>query len=508
MGKTPQGITTPGGRPYTKENPHSSEFGPKDSGVGRQLPVVDNMIIDQIETENKELPEINPFQRQGIFRSLVRIRSSSLSNNKTKTQDVNVMQTEKYLSEPRSDVVEKVKNLEEQLKAAQNEIKELKQLLRDQLSKNNYSSVDSSEEEDLVAKETAWIMQKNRKRRIQHSPEEKQSKSIPKVIEGPKITEKPEGSKNKKPPPVVLGNVENYTEINKTLQANKLNFRANLMNNNQLKINVDNELEYRNLTGYLNNTKIEWHTYENKQTRPIRVMVRNLHPSCNPEDIKDELLSNNFMIIDVVNKTKKIKDKGITKQIPLPLFLLSFANTEDIKKIYEIKYLCHMAVKIEAVRSNKLMPQCKRCQRYEHTQKFCKREPICVRCAGNHLTINCQMPKDKTPKCSNCAEAHPASYRGCLVAKELQKRRNNRNKPAITQTNRERTFSSSKVVKEITYADLVKERTIEQPKQNSNDVLSMKQMMQSIIDKMNEFSTRLERMEMVNSRAIAHNSKK
>jgi hypothetical protein len=34
-----------------------------------------------------------------------------------------------------------------------------------------------------------------------------------------------------------------------------------------------------------------------------------------------------------------------------------------------------------------------------------------------------RMPKTraKSPKFVNCREAHPANYRGCMVAKELQK---------------------------------------------------------------------------------------
>ena len=35
-----------------------------------------------------------------------------------------------------------------------------------------------------------------------------------------------------------------------------------------------------------------------------------------------------------------------------------------------------------------------------------------------------QKPKEIPPKCYNCAEKHPANYRGCVVAKELQAFRN------------------------------------------------------------------------------------
>lgn len=51
--------------------------------------------------------------------------------------------------------------------------------------------------------------------------------------------------KIQEPPPVVLSNIKGHSVINQMLQTKKLNFKANLMNNNQLKINVGTEPEYR-----------------------------------------------------------------------------------------------------------------------------------------------------------------------------------------------------------------------------------------------------------------------
>ena len=105
--------------------------------------------------------------------------------------------------------------------------------------------------------------------------------------------------------------------------------------------------------------------------------------------------------------------------------MLVFDNTEDINKIYGIKQILGIVVKIEALRKvSSLIPQCKRCQGYNHTQRFCQLEPRCVRCAGKHHTKECLKSKDSSPTCVNCHEHHPASYRGCEVAKTLQKKRN------------------------------------------------------------------------------------
>lgn len=43
-----------------------------------------------------------------------------------------------------------------------------------------------------------------------------------------------------------------------------------------------------------------------------------------------------------------------------------------------------------------------------------------MKCTGKHLTKDCKKPIDAT----QCGEPHSANYKGCMVAKELQKLRN------------------------------------------------------------------------------------
>jgi hypothetical protein len=99
------------------------------------------------------------------------------------------------------------------------------------------------------------------------------------------------------------------------------------------------------------------------------------------------------IIADVINKGLKIimatlilsnKDK-----YPLAMFMLMFEHGEDIKKIYEIETIQGVRVKIENVRISKLIPQCKHCQGYGHTQKYSNLQPKCVKCAGDHNTKQC-----------------------------------------------------------------------------------------------------------------------
>uniref|UniRef100_A0A1B0DM52 Pre-C2HC domain-containing protein n=1 Tax=Phlebotomus papatasi TaxID=29031 RepID=A0A1B0DM52_PHLPP len=85
--------------------------------------------------------------------------------------------------------------------------------------------------------------------------------------------------------------------------------------------------------------------------------------------------------------------------------------------------LLHCLVQFEAPHVKKEIVQCKNCQYFGHTKSYCNRKPKCVKCAGNHLTEAClKVRNDGAAKCSNCNGDHPASYRGCVVHKELQKK--------------------------------------------------------------------------------------
>lgn len=83
-------------------------------------------------------------------------------------------------------------------------------------------------------------------------------------------------------------------------------------------------------------------------------------------------------------------------------------------------------------KNNNLIPQCKRCQAFGHTQSYCRRDYACVKCAGKHATEKCTLKKDQKPKCVN-RDHHVTNYKGCPIAKDQQERRN---KSLITRRQR------------------------------------------------------------------------
>ena len=170
--------------------------------------------------------------------------------------------------------------------------------------------------------------------------------------------------------------------------------------------------------------------------------------------------------------------------------MLTFDNSENTEKVFDIRHLQHMKINVEAIKSGKQIPQCKLCQRYGHTKKFCRHKLVCVKCAGNHVSTECTLPKESPARCSNCRKSHPCNYCGCVVAKELPKRRNVQSNKQ--QKPSQKTFTSNKVVEGVSYSQMAAPKSQPtQPNPMQTKQLSLKQLMYKMMTRMDEFSQRL-----------------
>lgn len=80
------------------------------------------------------------------------------------------------------------------------------------------------------------------------------------------------------------------------------------------------------------------------------------------------------------------------------------------------------------------LPQCTRCQGFNHTRKYCNVNPVCVKCAGPHLTHTCTKTRDTPATCTHCQQPHPANYRDLVTrlrSKSGQQPANNTHLPIL-----------------------------------------------------------------------------
>ena len=155
-----------------------------------------------------------------------------------------------------------------------------------------------------------------------------------------------------------------------------------------------------------------FHTYQLKQERPFRVVLRNIHHSANLDELKFELLKLGHEVINISNIRHRI-----SKNL-LSLFFIDLKQKSNNKQIYNINRLMNSAVKIEPPLTRKEIVKCKRCERYGHTQKYCNHNCRCVKCAGTH-PIDLTKSPETPAKWIHCQGDHPANYEGCSAYKTL-----------------------------------------------------------------------------------------
>ena len=176
---------------------------------------------------------------------------------------------------------------------------------------------------------------------------------------------------------------------------------------------------YRKRVKYFKEDNIFYHTYQLKEERAYRIVIKYLHHSTNTEDIRQELSELGHNVRNVINaQHRTIKEQ-------LKLFFVDLETVENNKEIYNIKALQNKIIQIEPLRVKKNnIIQCMGCQQYGHTKSYCNKPFMCVKCGGTHNSKECKKNKETPAKCALCEGNHPVNYNGCEHYHNLIKRNN------------------------------------------------------------------------------------
>ncbi|KAL4085138.1 hypothetical protein QTP88_027430 [Uroleucon formosanum] len=161
-------------------------------------------------------------------------------------------------------------------------------------------------------------------------------------------------------------------------------------------IQTSNPEAYRTLVHYLRNEKAEFHTFQLKEDKPMRIVIRNLHPSTSTEMIKNELEHRLYEVRQVTQ---------VISKIPLPLFFVDLEPTDHSKEIFKLESILHTKIKIEEPHKPKIISQCQNCQAYGHTKAYCGYSPRCVRCGDDHSSSACPNSRQDPMRCAFCTGA-------------------------------------------------------------------------------------------------------
>jgi len=253
--------------------------------------------------------------------------------------------------------------------------------------------------------------------------------TIGKNNSNPNTSTKPQP--NPRPPPIYIYGVTNYRAMLNNLQEviEAERFHTKTLSNNTVKVNTHSIEGYRQLIRHLNNENIVHHTYQLKQDRAYRIVLRDLHHSIPTEDIKEELQTYGHTARNIINIRHRVSKE------PLPMFFVDLEPAANNKEIYKLEYLQNTKIRVEAPRIKNSIIQCTRCQDYGHSKTYCRKPYNCVKCGKSHDSQTCTKPKDTPATCALCNGNHPANYKGCTVYRDLKAKRYPQ-RPAERTTNK------------------------------------------------------------------------
>jgi hypothetical protein len=244
--------------------------------------------------------------------------------------------------------------------------------------------------------------------------------------------------KEVKPPPIFIPNISNIKQMITSVESviPKTEYTYKCLAGNKVKICPLSIDSYRQLVRKLNDEKISFHTFQVKQDRAFKVVLKNMHSSTDANDIKVAIEEKGHKVRNVAN----IRD--FKTKLPLSMFYVDLEPSQNNKDIYQIQYLMNAKIVFEPPRRRPDVVQCKKCQEYGHTKSYCWYPFRCVKCGQNHDTAMCKKSKSDPPKCALCEGSHPANYKGCAIYREIK----NKLYPPMRQRSLEQRKSTSETI--------------------------------------------------------------
>jgi hypothetical protein len=185
------------------------------------------------------------------------------------------------------------------------------------------------------------------------------------------------------------------------------NYSTRSMANNIIKINCNSLETYRKMVEFMKENIIIYHSYQPKDERPYRVVIKHLRHTVDLKDIIDELSGLGHKVRNIINA------KHCQMKEPFNLFFIDLEPADNNKEVYKITALQNKVIEIEQPNKPKHIIQCTRCQLYGHSKTYGKRPYLCVKCGEQQNSTTCKKSKNTPAKCSLCGGAHTANYKGC-----------------------------------------------------------------------------------------------
>jgi hypothetical protein len=133
---------------------------------------------------------------------------------------------------------------------------------------------------------------------------------------------------------------------------------------------------FQAITGTLCSRKesecVSFHTFSLAEDQCVRLLLKNVGKRMPEGEIRGALEAILINVQAVMQLRSKRRDRDLEKDRPVaPHFTVSVARGPDVAKVRPLTDICSLWIQVETYNARKRSLQCKRCQRFGHTQSNC-----------------------------------------------------------------------------------------------------------------------------------------
>lgn len=216
--------------------------------------------------------------------------------------------------------------------------------------------------------------------------------------------EQPEKTRRIRVPPIIIRDKTKFTDISRELYQKKIDYGKAMTVSEGVKVHPLTFENYKKIVEILEKSNTPFHSFRLQEEKELHVVIRGVLETWSVEKVQADLESLGFTPTRVIRWNFKSGD-------PMPLVLCILPKSQS--HIFDMTKLDTISVRVESHRTKTKETQCHRCQLYGHSQYKCRAPPKCLKCAGAHMSFQCQAGPNLRPKCANCDGDHPANYREC-----------------------------------------------------------------------------------------------
>lgn len=270
-------------------------------------------------------------------------------------------------------------------------------------------------------------------------------------------------------PPIIVPNL-NTKEFKNMVKdnSNDANYSVKIGRHSNI-IKCDNIDSHKTIIKILKEKEIDSHTYTLKENKKQTILMRGVHHTYTPDEIKEDI---KFQLpnLKISNIKNFVTPRSKRENIKLNMFTIQLEAEQTITELTKIRKICEHTISWERLHKREII-QCLNCQRFGHVAANCNYKYRCVKCTSEHEPNKCPRQSNEDANfpigCVNCKNGnHPANYRGCAVYRSVEQSRKNKiqeTRSRIHQQQEASRFAQQSarnlVNKKISFADIVSGKT-------------------------------------------------